>query len=71
VTKSNKEETRPKTTMKFLMNPIDHRLGQDTNSESTLSPAMVISGRSVNRLVRRTGWEAEGGMARTKTTEPC
>jgi hypothetical protein len=27
VTKSNMEDTRPKTIMKFLMNPIDQRLG--------------------------------------------
>ncbi|MDD2835671.1 MAG: hypothetical protein PHY05_05925 [Methanothrix sp.] len=49
-----------------MMNPIDHRLGCEPSSGSTLSPAIVISGRSVKRLVNRTCEERRGRNGRNR-----
>src|SRR5476649_1249327 len=60
VRKSNAELTRPKVIMNLRMATMSQRRGWSTISASTSSVAMVISGKSVIRLVSRI-WAGNNG----------
>jgi len=64
VRKSNAGLTRPKTIIKRRIKPMSQRRGFSTNSGSTLSPAMVTSGKSVRRLISRICLPASDASAR-------
>ena len=53
VAKSKSELIRPKTSIKRLIKRIFQRCGRFTKTSSTRSLAMVISGRSVRKLINR------------------
>ena len=63
---SNSELTRPKVSMKRLMKAMSQRWGCSIQSASTRSPAIVISGRSVSRLVSRICFGSSGRNGSSK-----
>ena len=62
VAKSNNELSGPKTIINRRMKPISQRRGFSIMTSSTLSPAIIISGRSVVKLISRICWEAWAEM---------
>src|SRR6266568_1897439 len=54
----------PNTIMNRRMKPMSQRRGLCTNSSSTLSPAIVISGKSVSKLMSRICFGSSGKNGR-------